>query len=269
MAHSEVFTRRNLPHWFVPDAAHFVTYRLHGTLPKAARDQLDARKNELASQRPRPGESQSHRRERIHKELFATYDQLLASDASVKWLADPRIAAMVRSNLYHHHGSKYQLLAYCIMPNHVHVLLLPLAGQASRLPHEGVSPARSRDSPANRSAGGSPAHRSALDQIGETADAGSPLSSIMHSLKSYTAHEANTILHRTGPFWQSESYDHWVRDEQELDRIVAYIANNPLEAGLVERLQDWFFCSAPAGYLAVGDAWGWLLRAGPPPPPGV
>ena len=42
------------------------------------------------------------------------------------------------------------------------------------------------------------------------------LSTIMHSLKSYTAHEINKLLKRSGTLWQSESYDHWLRDEDEL-----------------------------------------------------
>ena len=53
-------------------------------------------------------------------------------------------------------------------------------------------------------------------------------------LKGYTAREANRLLGRTGqPFWQGESYDHWVRDETEFIRIIAYIENNPVKAGLV------------------------------------
>ena len=45
---------------------------------------------------------------------------------------------MVRANLYHHAGKKYQLIAYCIMPNHVHVLLQPLVvGQAASLASSG------------------------------------------------------------------------------------------------------------------------------------
>ena len=57
---------------------------------------------------------------------------------------------------------------------------------------------------------------------------------LLQSLKGTTAREANLILARTGqPFWQHESYDHWVRDQPELERIVAYIENNPVKAGLV------------------------------------
>jgi REP element-mobilizing transposase RayT len=39
--------------------------------------------------------------------------------------------------------------------------------------------------------------------------------------------------------WQSESYDHIVRDEDEFYRIINYIINNPVKAGLVENWQDW------------------------------
>ena len=61
-------------------------------------------------------------------------------------------------------------------------------------------------------------------------------SKLLHSVKGFTAREANQILGRTGePFWQSESYDHWVRDEKEFDKVRRYIENNPLQAGLVAR----------------------------------
>ena len=56
----------------------------------------------------------------------------------------------------------------------------------------------------------------------------------LQSLKSYTARQVNKLLGRTGePFWQRESYDHWVRNETERRRIIAYIENNPVKAGLV------------------------------------
>ncbi len=61
----------------------------------------------------------------------------------------------------------------------------------------------------------------------------------MQSFKGYTAHKANRLLCRKEAFWQHESYDHWVRDENELARIVKYIINNPVKAGLVEHWEDW------------------------------
>jgi len=83
---------------------------------------------------------------------------------------------------------RYDLCAFVVMANHVHVLLRP-PQQASRL---------------------------------------------LQWLKVTTAREANLLLGRTGkPFWQHESYDHWVRDARELERIVMYIENNPVTAGFV------------------------------------
>ena len=42
--------------------------------------------------------------------------------------------------------------------------------------------------------------------------AGYELSRVMHSLKSYTANEANKLLNRSGQFWQPESFDRWIRN---------------------------------------------------------
>jgi len=41
------------------------------------------------------------------------------------------------------------------------------------------------------------------------------------------------VLQRAGPFWQAEWFDHWVRDDPEQSRIVDYIRQNPVKAGLV------------------------------------
>jgi REP element-mobilizing transposase RayT len=66
-----------------------------------------------------------------------------------------------------------------------------------------------------------------------------PLDAIMHSLKSFTAQEANKLLGRSGSFWEAESYDRYIRTRDEYERVVAYVLNNPVKAGLVQRWQDW------------------------------
>jgi REP element-mobilizing transposase RayT len=58
------------------------------------------------------------------------------------------------------------------------------------------------------------------------------LSDILHSWKSFTANQANALLKRTGTFWQDESFDHIVRDEQQLQRFERYIVENPQKARL-------------------------------------
>ena len=62
---------------------------------------------------------------------------------------------------------------------------------------------------------------------------------ILQSLKRYTARQANEMLGRRGSFWQAESYDHVVMDSAELERIVQYIIDNPVNAGLVSERESW------------------------------
>jgi hypothetical protein len=54
------------------------------------------------------------------------------------------------------------------------------------------------------------------------------------------------------------SYDHWVRDERELERIAAYIENNPVQAGLATRPEDYAWSSArerrPSAETSLGAA---------------
>lgn len=58
------------------------------------------------------------------------------------------------------------------------------------------------------------------------------LSAILHTWKSYTAHEANKLLDRAGEFWQSESYDHIIRNGRAYHAAVRYVLSNPESAGL-------------------------------------
>ena len=65
------------------------------------------------------------------------------------------------------------------------------------------------------------------------------LSSIMHSLKAYTAKQVNAKLQRSGVVWMQESFDRIVRNEDELIEKWQYIRNNPVKRGLCQRAEDW------------------------------
>jgi REP element-mobilizing transposase RayT len=80
---------------------------------------------------------------------------------------------------------------------------------------------------------------------------GHSLSRILHSWKSFTAHEAQNMaqtpslqIPKGEGFWQRESYDHLVRDEAEFARVCEYTIQNPVYAGLCKRPEDWPFSSA-------------------------
>jgi REP element-mobilizing transposase RayT len=71
------------------------------------------------------------------------------------------------------------------------------------------------------------------------------VSSLLCSLKGYSARQANQLLGCTGqPFWQDESYDRLVRNNEESRRIERYIVNNPVKAGLVESAEEFPWSSA-------------------------
>ncbi len=61
----------------------------------------------------------------------------------------------------------------------------------------------------------------------------SEMAVVTHGWKSPTAHLAISDFCHEKPFWQKESYDHIVRNEEELRAIKRYVANNPQKANLV------------------------------------
>jgi REP element-mobilizing transposase RayT len=70
---------------------------------------------------------------------------------------------------------------------------------------------------------------------------------ILHWLKGVTAKRAMGMWGLTGgPFWQDESYDHWVRSLEELQRVIRYVEWNPVKAGLAKSVEDWPWSSAAA-----------------------
>lgn len=62
----------------------------------------------------------------------------------------------------------------------------------------------------------------------------------LEDFKRWTGQRAAKILGHGGRrFWQREWFDHWSRSDEQDERIVAYIRNNPVKAHLVERYTDW------------------------------
>jgi REP element-mobilizing transposase RayT len=70
------------------------------------------------------------------------------------------------------------------------------------------------------------------------------LREIAHSIKSYTAHEANKLLKRSGQFWQHEPFDRYIRNHKHFLNVIEYIEKNPVKAGLCAKREDWQFSSA-------------------------
>lgn len=76
--------------------------------------------------------------------------------------------------------------------------------------------------------------------IAAVLDHGWPVDRVVHGWKSFTSRFANAQLRRAGAFWQEDYWDHCVRNGEELERVITYVVNNPVAAGLC----DWRFVAS-------------------------
>ena len=124
-------------------------------------------------------------------------------------LTRPELAELVVSALRFPDGSRYWLYDYTVMPEHVHLILKPIARE------------------------------------GRT----EPMCEIMGSVKRGSARRINALLRRRGAFWQDETYNRIIRTRREYDARATYILENAHVRGLVADPLDWPWwghgCSLP------------------------
>jgi type I restriction enzyme R subunit len=223
----EIVRRRDLPHWDVPGAAYFVTTCLHGSLPAQGLLDVAQFRAELRNH-PRPRDvTAADWRTRQWKREFARLDRWLDLQPACRVLEDARLAQAVVNAMLFFAGERYDLFAFAVMPSHFHWLFQPRSKWVDALP----------------------------------ADRRTPRERITYSINRFTAKTCNALLNAQGTFWQRESYDHWVRDVEELERIIRYIEENPVKAGMVQSPEQWLFSSAKLRQLA-GLEWGMPLTKG-------
>lgn len=197
------FYRRNLPHLQPAGGCFFVTFRLHGSIPLTKLRALKEKYDDLLL-----SASNEEEKYRLHKRYFGEYDRLLdAIECGPTYLEQAKVAEIVKEEMELWDEVLYDLLAYCIMPNHVHFLI----------------------------------DTSVQLQEGEVTNESLYLHQIMKKVKGRSAMFCNKHLNRPNQFWQRESYDHLVRDEKELLNIISYILENPVKAGLVKHWQEWSY----------------------------
>jgi alanyl-tRNA synthetase/REP element-mobilizing transposase RayT len=112
---------------------------------------------------------------------------------------------VLKSLLFGHEGNRYQLYAACVMPDHVHVLFEP--------------------------------------QIKESDKEGKPvfwsLVELLHSIKSFTAHEINKLEEASGQVWENESFDRMIRGDADIEEKFHYICRNPWVSGVVPPTENY------------------------------
>ena len=112
---------------------------------------------------------------------------------------------LVLDCLLHWKTRRYELYAACVMPDHVHLLLEP-----------------------------------AIKEVGPKDEAVLlSLTGILHTIKSFTAHQINRLEKTKGTVWEAESFDRMIRSERDLQEKFEYITRNPWEDGVVRQGEDY------------------------------
>ena len=195
------YSRGYLPHLDVPGTLQFITFRLADSLPQSALKQLEHELEQIPiSMRER------ERRKKI--------EQWLDAGLGCCALSHPRMAEVMQQTLQLFDGTRYRLIAWCIMPNHVHVLIEP----AMSLPIILQS---------WKSFTGSWA-------ISHNAELGLGVPRAIGATKNQ--------------FWMREYWDRYIRDEKHFHATIEYIHNNPVKAELCVEVHDWPWSSAYAGH---------------------
>ena len=118
--------RGYLPHWEAEGATYFVTYRLGDSFPDHVLESLKREREIYANAIKAKGEFSIEDEKRIKKIINDKVEEYLDSGEVACHLKNPAIAEIVCKNLLKFDGNKYRLLAWCIMPNHVHAVVTPL-----------------------------------------------------------------------------------------------------------------------------------------------
>jgi RecG-like helicase/REP element-mobilizing transposase RayT len=117
----------------------------------------------------------------------------------------PNARTTVLDSLRHFHNKRYEMFAACVMPDHVHFLIQPWP--------------------------------KGDDDKGNIAFW--PLSELLQSVKSFSAHAINEIEGKRGPVWQKERFDRYIRSGRDLEEKFHYILRNPWDAGVAKQNEDY------------------------------
>ena len=128
---------------------------------------------------------------RAHFITFDTYQQ---------WVLPPVARDLVMGHCLHDNGTKMRLLIAVVMPDHVHLIFIPLATDTN-----------------------------------ETYT----FAEIVGAIKGASSHSVNKLLKRSGTVWQDESFDHVIRGAESLENKIDYVRQNPVRKGLVEKPEDY------------------------------
>jgi len=198
--------RGYLPHCDKPGLIQFVTFRLEDSMPITKR-----------------GEWDHLLKIEDNKEKRTRLEEYLDRGVGACHLRNTNIAKIAEDSLLHFHNEQYELLAWCVMPNHVHVLVhiwdRPLHKIVQSWKSYSARKALKRLHPVERRALARP----------ESVN---------------TPQHTPTQRSALRSFWQREYWDTFMRDKEQERTAIRYIENNPTKSKLCKSPEDWPFSSA-------------------------
>jgi len=120
-------------------------------------------------------------------------------------LSPPARDIVLKCILFGHEQRRYQLYAACVMADHVHFLFEPQVKEQNKE--------------------GKPVFW--------------PVAELLHSIKSFTAHEINKSEGKSGQVWENESFDRMIRGDADLEEKFHYICRNPWDLGVVPPTENY------------------------------
>ena len=123
-----IFYKRNLPHIHPRDGIFFITFRLANSLPtnilKKLKEENDSKIKLFEKKFNKNNKEFDREKYNLEKRYFAKFDKWLdRSSEGPKWLKDVLIATTIANKIHELNSTRYRLIAYCIMSNHVHLLI--------------------------------------------------------------------------------------------------------------------------------------------------
>jgi putative transposase len=198
-------SRGYLPHCDADGLIQHITFHLADSLPESALDNLERSIAGMADD-----EKKQQRRQRYQALLDAGHGDCVLRKAEA--------AKVIEGALLHFDDERYRLLAWVIMPNHVHVLVEPLRGfSVARIVQSWKS---------------FTARRINVLMADEPED------------PECRAGARRSQDWRSRAFWQRDYWDRFIRNERHLMTAIRYIEENPVAAGLAGAAGDWPWGSA-------------------------
>ena len=119
-------TQNRLPQWEQEGALYFVNFHLADSLPAEFRIRLERERDAWLAAHPYPWLASEE--EEYRERFLATIERCLDEGRGDCPLRRPECSAIVADAMRHFDGERVDVMAFVIMPNHVHAAIIPRTG---------------------------------------------------------------------------------------------------------------------------------------------